>query len=162
MTTRILFQPERSASAMAAKPWLWPLPQLDGVPPCIVSPADATRVDGVQLGYLDRASSSELVPVFAPTDGAITYAARSERGGTLCVDHPGGWSTTYGGLETVLAASTDRFARRRKPRVRAGDVLGYLRKILRLGFGLSRWVDGEWTTTDPATCCHTWSVQPWF
>jgi hypothetical protein len=93
MTTRILFQPEGTASAMAAKPWLWPLPRLDGVAPCIVSPPDWLPADGIQLGYPDRASSLELVPVFAPTDGAITYAARSEHGGTLCVDHPGGFYT---------------------------------------------------------------------
>lgn len=164
MTTRILFQPEQPASAVAAKRWLWPLPRLDGTSPCILSPYDPARVDGlVELGYPDRASSSELVPVFASQDGAIAYAARSEqRGGMICLDHPAGWSTSYSGLETLLVVSTDRFCRRRKSRVRAGDVLGYLRTTLRLGFGLSRWVDGEWRTTDPAEHCPAWIVQPWF
>jgi murein DD-endopeptidase MepM/ murein hydrolase activator NlpD len=162
-TTRILFERERAPSTAAEKGWLWPLPRLDGVAPCITAPAELTPSDGfVGLGYPDRVSSPELVPVFAPQDGAITYATRSQRGGTVCLDHPGGWSTVLSGLETVLADSTDRFSRRRKSRVRAGDVLGYVRNTLHVSFGLSRWLQGEWTTIDPATCCHAWTVQPWF
>jgi hypothetical protein len=162
-TTRILFQPERSVSSAPAKPWLWPLPRLDGALPCIVSSVDPARADGlVELGYADRASSSELVPVFAPTDGVVTYAAHSDGGGLLYLDHPGGWSTSYSGLEAVLPPSTDRCSRRRKSRVRRGDVLGYLRRSLRHGFGLARWLDGEWIGVDPATRCGAWSVQPWF
>jgi murein DD-endopeptidase MepM/ murein hydrolase activator NlpD len=162
-TTRILFQPERPVSSAPAKPWLWPLPRLDGASPSIVASVDLARADGlVELGYADRASSSELVPVFAPTDGVVTYAAHSDGGGLLYLDHPGGWSTSYSALETVLTPSTDRCSRRRKSRVRSGDVLGYLRKSLRVGFGLSLWRDGEWIAVDPATRCGAWSVQPWF
>lgn len=161
-TTRILLRPDAAASAAMSRPWLWPLPRLDGEAPCIVSSPDSTRADGlVELGYRERASCAELVPVFAPQDGAITYAT-PQQGGTVCLDHSGGWSTLLVGLETILAAPTDRFSRRRKARVRAGDVLGYVRKVLRLGFGLSRWVDGEWTTRDPAACCQDWTVHPWF
>jgi murein DD-endopeptidase MepM/ murein hydrolase activator NlpD len=161
-TTRILLRPAGTAAAAVARPWLWPLPRLDGDAPCIVSRQDPTRGNGlVVLGYPDRTASAELVPVFAPQDGVITYAT-PQQGGTVCLDHHGGWSTLHSGLETVLAASTDRFSRRRKSRVRAGDVLGYVRKVLRLGFGLYRWVDGEWTTADPAATCHSWAVQPWF
>jgi hypothetical protein len=162
-TTRILCPPKHAATAGLATPWIWPLPRLDGAHPCILPPHDPARWDGlVQLGYHDRTSSSDLVPVFAPQDGAIAYAVRTDLGATLCVDHPGGWSTEYGGLETVLALSTDRYSRRRKVRVRAGDVLGYLRRSLRLGFGLARVVDGERATVDPSTVIHTWTAQPWF
>src|SRR6185503_1497592 len=81
-TTRILFRPEHSVASAPAKPWLWPLPRLDGASPGIVSPADRARADGlVELGYADRASCKELVPVFAPTDGVVTYAAHSDGGG---------------------------------------------------------------------------------
>jgi len=163
ITTRILFQPTHGAHRGSPEPWLWPLPRLDGALPCVVSPADRACTDSLaQLGYPDRISSSELVPVFAPMDGAITYAARATGGGTLCLDHPGGWSTSYSGLDTVLVPSRDRCSGRRKRRVRGGDVLGYLRGTLRVGFGLSRWDDGSWTTADPAECLGGWSVQPWF
>jgi murein DD-endopeptidase MepM/ murein hydrolase activator NlpD len=162
-TSRILLQPELAPRAAVATPWLWPLPRLDGASPCIVSPMDPSRTDGsVHLGYVDRVSSSELVPVFAPQHGVITYATRSAQGGTVCLDHPGGWSTSLTGLETILTASTDRFSRRRKSRIRAGDVLGYLRSTLRLGFSLSHWVGGEWSIVDPAERCHAWTLQPWF
>ncbi|MEO7732462.1 MAG: hypothetical protein ABIY55_15945 [Kofleriaceae bacterium] len=162
-TTRILFQPTHGAHGGSPKPWLWPLPRLDGELPCVVSPADRARTDSLpQLCYRNRISSSEIVPVFAPMDGAITYAARANDGGTLCLDHPGGWSTSYSGLDTVLAPPRDRCSGRRKRRVRGGDVLGYLRGTLRLGFALSHWEDGAWTTVDLAGGLDAWAVQPWF
>ena len=143
-------------------PWIWPLPRLDGVHPSIVS-IDHTTADGVvQIGYPDRTSSPDLVPVFAPQQGIITYAGRVEHGATLCLDHPAGWSTQLIDLEHVLALSTDRFRHGRKVRVRAGDVLGHVRGSLRIGFDLARLVDGEWATIDPVALIYTWSVQPWF
>ena len=164
-TTRILYASENTAPVGPAKPWIWPLPRLDGVNPSILSqdPQDPTSADGfIQIGYPDRSSSPEFVPVFAAQDGIITYAVRAEQSTTLCLDHPAGWSSQYCELEHVLALSTDRFRRRRKVRVRAGDVLGHARSSLRIRFGLSRLVDGEWAAIDPAALFHTWSVQPWF
>jgi hypothetical protein len=142
-TTRILYASENAAPVGPAKPWIWPLPRLDGVNPSILSqdPTSADRIS--QIGYPDRTSSPEFVPVFAAQDGIITYAVRAEQGTTLCLDHPVGWSTQYRDLEHVLALSTDRFRRRRKVRVQAGEVLGHLRNSLRIRFGLTRLVDGR-------------------
>jgi hypothetical protein len=163
ITTRILFQPANGVHAGPPKPWLCPLPRLDGALPCIISSTGHSCEDGLsQLGYRERMSSPEFVPVFAPTDGAVTYAARAGNGGALCLDHADGWSTSYSGLDTVLVPSRDRCSGRRKPRLRGGDVLGYLRGALRLGFGLSRWKNGGWTTANPADCLQDWTVQPWF
>ena len=162
-TTRILYASETSASVGSAKPWICPLPRLDGINPSILPTHDQARTDGlIQIGYPDRTSSPDFVPVFAHQDGIITFAVRAEQGTTLCLDHPGGWSTQYSELEHVLALSTDRFRRRRKVRVRAGDVLGHLRSSLRIRFGLSRMVDGEWMVIDPAELIHAWPVLPWF
>jgi murein DD-endopeptidase MepM/ murein hydrolase activator NlpD len=158
-TTRILNLPEPSARSGPASPWIWPLPRLDGAQPRVLPPRGDRLV---QLGYDDRISSSGFVPVFAPQAGVITYAVRADQRTTLCLDHPGGWSTQYGDLETVVALATDRFSRRRKVRVRAGDILGHLRTSLRLGFDLSRLIDGEWTTVEPSEVAHTWIAQPWF
>ncbi len=159
-TTRILYASENAAPVGPARPWIWPLPRLDGVNPSIL-PQDPQ--DGIiQIGYPDRSSSPEFVPVFAAQDGIITYAVRAQQGTTLCLDHPAGWSTQYNGLEHVLALSTDRFRRRRKVRVQAGDVLGHLRDSLRIRFGLTRLVDGEWLAIDPAEVLHAWTIQPWF
>lgn len=44
----------------------------------------------------------------------------------FAIDHADGHASSYSGLAHVLALSTDRFRRRRKERVRAGAVIGYL------------------------------------
>jgi murein DD-endopeptidase MepM/ murein hydrolase activator NlpD len=101
--------------------------------------------------------------VFAARDGVITYAGSSMGSPTVCVDHPGGWSTQYADLEDVLAMPTDRFSRRRKMRVRAGDVLGHARgSAPRIRFGLARLGDTGWCIVDPIAPMQTWSVLPWF
>jgi hypothetical protein len=62
---------------------------------------------------------------------------------------------------TQLARSA-RCSRRWGRSLTGGDVLGYLRGTLRLGFGLSRWDDGAWITVDPSNCLDSWAVQSWF
>jgi murein DD-endopeptidase MepM/ murein hydrolase activator NlpD len=100
--------------------------------------------------------------VLAAHDGVITYAGSSKGSPTVCVDHAGGWSTQYADLEDVLAMPTDRFRRRRKTRIRAGDVLGHARgSALRIRFGLARLGDTGWCIVDPTAPMHTWSVLPW-
>jgi murein DD-endopeptidase MepM/ murein hydrolase activator NlpD len=163
-TSRILHAPEPSTPAEPRKPWIWPLPRLDGVAPSITSLPGQIRGDRVvDLDYHGRTSSPSFVPVFAAQDGIITYAARTDRGATICLDHPGSWSTQYEELEHVLVMTTDRFRCRRKARVRAGDVLGHARRAsLRIRFALSQLTDGKWVVVEPAELMHTWSVLPWF
>jgi hypothetical protein len=162
-TSRIVHRPANTAATGPIKPWVWPLPNLDGVRPCILPTQDPACTDGaVLIGYPDRTSSRDLIPVFAPQDGVITFAMRADRGAELALDHPAGWSTQFKGLEHVIAASTDRFRRRRKVRVQAGEVLGHVRTSLQLRFGLSRLVDGEWIAVDPGAVVHAWPVLPWF
>jgi murein DD-endopeptidase MepM/ murein hydrolase activator NlpD len=163
-TSRILHAPEPSTPGGPRKPWTWPLPRLDGLAPSIVSLPRQTRTDdAIEVGYHGLASSQSFVPVFAAQDGNITYAAQTDRGATICLDHPGHWSTQYEELEHVLVTMTDRFRRRRKARVRAGDVLGLARRApLSIRFALSRLTDGTWVTVDPTESMHTWSVLPWF
>jgi hypothetical protein len=161
-TTRILHAPEIARAVGYSRPWVWPLPRLDGLAPSIVTPTRGSPLDHVEIGYPGRASSPGLVPVFAAQDGIVAYAGK--RGSpTLCLDHAGGWSTEYTELEHVLAMPTDRFRRRRKARVRAGDVLGHARRSsLGIGFALVRLTDDGCSTVDPAEWMHTWSVLPWF
>lgn len=45
----------------------------------------------------------------------------------------------------------------------AGDVLGHARRsALRVHFGLTQLIDGEWTSVDPAEAMHAWARLPWF
>jgi hypothetical protein len=113
------------------------------------------------LGYANRARSAERVPVFAPTAGMITYAGRAAQGAAVCLDHAGALSTRYSGLDSLLVPSVDPRGRRRS-RVRAGDVLGYLRGSLSLGFRLARSSDGAWHALDPEPAAKQWIAQPWF
>jgi murein DD-endopeptidase MepM/ murein hydrolase activator NlpD len=167
-TSRILHQPDHARASSLPRPWIWPLPRLDGLAPRVLSPRvlSLTRdsvLDSVELGYLGRSSSPEFVPVLAARDGVVAYADGTGGSSLICLDHAGGWSTQYAGLAHLLAAPTDRFRRRRKTRVQAGDVLGHARRdALRVRFGLGRFTDGEWALVDPTEAMHTWALLPWF
>ena len=117
----------------------------------------------VEVGYADRSSSTSFVPVFAAHDGVITYAGTADGSPTICLDHTGGWSTHYAELDHLLVAPTDRFRRRRKTRIHAGDVLGHARcSSLRIRFGLMHLGESGWVVVDPTNLIPTWSALPWF
>jgi hypothetical protein len=139
------------------------LPRLDGAEPGILTPIDRQTTNYIEIGYVDRSCSSSLVPVFAAQDGVVTYAGNTAGVSMLSLDHIGGWSTHYSALEFLLAKPTDRFQRRRKQRVRSGDVIGYAcRSTLRILFGLSCLTDEGCIEQDPASSMPTWSMLPWF
>ncbi len=164
VTTRILHAPADANVFTRHRSWVWPLPRLDGVAPSIIAPGSEQQpLDSVTIGYPGRASSPGLVPVFAAQDGVVTYACSAADGSTLCIDHLGGWSTHYSELEHLLTRPTDRFRRRRKERVRAGDVIGHAsRTTLRIRFGLSRLTDDGCIEIDPVSWMAAWSMLPWF
>src|ERR1043165_4397100 len=101
-TTRIHHVPT-NANILVARSWVWPLPRLDGLAPCIIEPSSACPAPGsIAIGYPGRSSSHHLVPVFAVQDGFVTYARGGANGSTICIDHAGGWSSNYGELEHLL------------------------------------------------------------
>ncbi|HEU4731794.1 MAG TPA: M23 family metallopeptidase [Kofleriaceae bacterium] len=163
-TTRILHAPSNANASAAHRSWVWPLPRLDGAAPSIIEPArEHPPPDGIAIGYRERASSQSLVPVFAAQDGIVTYARSTVHGSVISIDHLGGWSTHYSDLEHLLTRPTDRFRRRRKEHVRAGDVIGHARRpALRIRFGLSRLTDEGCIEQDPASWMLGWSLLPWF
>ena len=143
--------------------WTCPLPRLDGASPGVIGHGVAADAEVVHLGYPERSSSSDYVPVFAARDGVISYAGQGNGGGAVCIAHRGGWSSHYGELGLVLVASTDRSGPRRRARVRGGDVIGHAcRSSLLIRFGLSRVVQQVSCVVDPRELVRTWSVIPWF
>lgn len=161
--TRILHAALDTSPSARHRAGIWPLPRLDGVAPCILLATGLEAHEGVAIGYPDRASSPQLVPVFAAQDGVVAYARNSVAGATLGIDHADGWSSYYGELEHLLTRPTDRFRCRRKERVRAGDVVGHARRAtLRIRFGLSRLTDDGYVEQDPASTMAEWSLLPWF
>jgi hypothetical protein len=161
-TTRILHAPANTNISGQPNSWVWPLPRLDGAAPSILT-TGAPPADGIEIGYPGRSLSRSLVPVFAAQDGIVTYADNVANGATLSIDHAGGWSTHYSELEHLLARPTDRFRRRRKQRVRAGDIIGHARRsMLQMRFALSRLTDDGCVAQDPAAWMIGWSMLPWF
>lgn len=161
-TTRILHTSVGSGTAAHLHPWVWPLPRLDGATPRVLSFWEPSQ-GSVDIGYQDRATERSPVPVFAVQDGIVSYAATATDGALVCLDHAGGWSTQYSILEHLPIRPTDRFRRRRKERVRAGDLIGHVRRSTpRIRFALSRLVDDESATQDPFAWMTEWSMLPWF
>jgi hypothetical protein len=160
----LVHAPANAGALAAIRPWVWPLPRLDGAAPCVIESASADRpLDGVAIGYRGRSSSSNLVPVFAAQDGVVTYAGTTVGGSAVCIDHIGGWSTRYSMLQHLLTRPAGRYRRRRKERVRAGDIIGHAyRSTLQVRFGISQRIDVGRVEQDLAELMSAWSMLPWF
>ncbi len=162
-----------------------PLPAMHGRVPVIIN-AGHYDVVGVELAYprdgvadlittypLNSPNGTathfmpERVPAFAVRDGSITFAAKEGNGHALLVDHGNGWATYYDNLEHMFARPTDKRARRRLDRVKAGDILGYVGAPWPGGFKRLRfelWAldeDGELSAVDPRGEMTRWRVMPW-
>jgi murein DD-endopeptidase MepM/ murein hydrolase activator NlpD len=143
-------------------PWYWPLPRLAGESPRIVSHAHDDRL-GVDIGYSRVAFPDLFVPVYAACGGTISFAARVTSGHALTIDHGGVWSTHYAHLEQMFVTPT-LGRRKRRMRVRAGDVIGYAgREPSHIRFELWKWTSKDgYVPTDAARVMHKWLVLPQF
>lgn len=166
-TTRSIRKQPRNAPDV--HPWIWPLPKIEGRRPTL-----QIRTSGMhpyaEIKYDGSDPDERFVPVLAAHDGVITFAGKvtTTRGGkdvvrySMCLDHADGWSTRYDDLEHMFSLAVDRYARRRKQRVRAGDVLGYAsRSPLVLPFELWRCGEESYGPVDPSEYMHSWIVLPW-
>lgn len=160
--TRTLLLPDAHESSPQSAVWIWPLTTLCGVVPSVIEAQGAAQELGpIALGYRCGTLAQSFIPVLAAQGGVVTYAARGERGATLCLDHPGGWSTQYEELANLSVLATDRFLCRRSARMQAGEVLGHLSwSSPTMRFSLSRLTELGMTAVDPAQHMHTWSVLP--
>lgn len=157
-TSRMIHaSPETNGSYL--KPWVWPLPELGSTKPVML----AVAPEHIEIGYALGGALPQLVPVFAAHDGVCVYAGKSGDGYAMCIDHPGGWSTQYGDLKHMFFAATDRFRRRRKQRVGAGDAIGYAQSPVRVRFTLAKLTDADegLSPVDPSTYMKQWLVLPW-
>lgn len=166
-TTRTFHAKPRNERQL--RPWIWPLPRIGDREPIVRSLKSGSHSRAV-IEYRRDETPQGYVPVFAVHDGVITFAGKAtvtSDGSTfhrysMCLDHAGGWSTRYGDLEHMFSLPVDRFVRRRKPRVRAGDILGYAnRSPLSLAFELWRSDDEAYKPIDPAKHMRDWLVLPW-
>jgi murein DD-endopeptidase MepM/ murein hydrolase activator NlpD len=142
--------------------WFWPMPRLGGESPRIIKHANDERL-GVDVGY-DRVAFADLfVPVYAARGGTISFAARVTSGYALTIDHGGVWSTHYAHLERMFVTPT-LGRRRRRVRVRAGEVIGYAgREPSHVRFELWKWTSRDgFAPFDATRLMHKWLVLPQF
>jgi len=140
---------------------VWPLPHHQGLNPTVIgrSLTDPGSL-AVDIGYSGTdLSRRTFVPVFAVQDGVIAHVETTNRGHAITIDHDG-WCTSYSELEHVFVLKSERQSRRR-PRVRAGDVLGYVRIPVQVRFEL--WQlddDDDLVPVDPQPHLHQWLTLP--
>ena len=142
--------------------WYWPLPRLAGEHPRIVAHANDHRL-GVDIGYERFAFDELFVPVFAVQGGTVSFAAEVTSGYAITIDHGGLWSTHYAHLERMFVVPT-LGRRRRRARVRAGDVIGYAARVpTHLRFEVWKWTrrDG-FVPVSAALFMREWLVLPRF
>jgi murein DD-endopeptidase MepM/ murein hydrolase activator NlpD len=160
LTTRYALRDDAKPAAEAH--WYWPLPRLAGESPRIIAHAHDDR-RGVDVGYARVAFRELFVPVYAARGGTISFAARVTSGYALTIDHGGVWSTHYAHLEQMFVTPT-RGRRRRRVRVRAGDVIGYAgREPSHIRFELWKWSSKDgYVPAQAARVMHEWLVLPQF
>ena len=140
--------------------WFWPLPRLAGEAPRIVAHANDGR-RGVDIGYERLAFSQLFVPVYAVRAGTVSFAAQLTSGFAVTLDHGGVWSTHYAHLEKLFVVPT-LGRRRRRARVRAGEVIGYAgRDPSHVRFELWQWTARDGFVPVRATLMmRHWHVLP--
>jgi peptidase M23-like protein len=158
--SRRLLSAENTNTLELNTAWVWPLPRIADDLPSISRTAGKRDSNTVQIGYQTSVAPSSPVPVLAPRDGVVAYAASTAAGAVLCLHHSGGWSTEYEGLAKLAVSPTDRF--RRGSRVRAGSIVGHLQHPrLRVQFSLNRLTEQGLTAVDPGQHVPRWSLLSW-
>jgi murein DD-endopeptidase MepM/ murein hydrolase activator NlpD len=135
------------------RPWVWPLPQLNGIAPSLIEGIDAIAfdppaspdrprilaayaradVESRALGFLPFSRAGTLLhflpsytPVYAAQDGEIAAAEKLDGTYAVAIAHAGGWMTCYRNLERIFCNRREVTATSLRERVRAGDVIGYV------------------------------------
>jgi hypothetical protein len=143
----------RPNDADARRPWICPLPELNGCAPKVLEPSlaeafgDPENPDHPRIlivyprymfadlapAFLDGTRSASTffflpshTPLFAAQDGVISEAERTTDGFKVLVEHADGWATHYENLERIFCQTRSLGSRARAETVRAGDVLGYV------------------------------------
>jgi murein DD-endopeptidase MepM/ murein hydrolase activator NlpD len=140
--------------------WVWPLPRLAGDTPAVtVHINDARRA--VHVGYKRMSFTGLFVPVYAAQGGTISFAQRTSNGCAISIEHGGTWCTHYAHLQDMFVVPTYP-ARRRRARVRAGDVIGYAAaNPIHVRFELWKWTDADGFVPDLAALrMRDWLVLP--
>lgn len=140
--------------------WVWPLPRLAGDPPKVTTHLNDARC-AVHVGYERVSFPGLFVPVYAAQGGTISFAQRTSSGCAVSIEHGRAWCTHYAHLQEMFVVATYP-ARRRRARVRAGDVIGYAAASpIHIRFELWRWTEESGFVPDLAALrMRDWLVLP--
>jgi murein DD-endopeptidase MepM/ murein hydrolase activator NlpD len=140
--------------------WIWPLPRLAGDTPSVTAHINDDR-RAVHVGYERMSFNGLFVPVYAAQGGTISYAQRTSNGCAVSIEHGHTWCTHYAHLQDMFVVPTYP-ARRRRARVRAGDVIGYAAaNPIHIRFELWKWTDADGYVPDLAGLrMRDWLVLP--
>ena len=144
----------RSKLVDERRPWVWPLPELNGTAPSVMGEVSAAVYDAPvkpdrprvvaayeradtengALGFLPFSRAGTLqhflpsyTPVYAAQDGDIVAAETlADDTYAVAIAHAGGWMTCYRNLERIFVKRREVTDSSLKERVRAGDVIGYV------------------------------------
>jgi len=135
------------------RPWVWPLPNLNGVAPVALDSLHEAALDGDSgdrprvllaysradfphraLGFLPFTRAGLLLhflpshtPVFAVQDGEVVAAEKLDDDTcAIAIDHGNGWMSCYRNLERMFCCARDISSTARKEPILAGDVIGYV------------------------------------
>jgi hypothetical protein len=140
--------------------WYWPLPRLAGDTPKVTAHINDERC-AVHVGYERVTFTGLFVPVYAAHAGTISYAERTSNGCAISIEHARKWCTHYAHLKEMFVVPTYP-TRRRRGRVKAGDVIGYAAaNPIHIRFELWRWTDEDGFVPDLAGLrMNAWLVLP--
>lgn len=140
--------------------WFWPLPRLAGDTPQVTLHVNDDRC-AVHIGYERVSFDGLFVPVYAAKSGFVTFAQRTSNGCAISIEHDRTWCTHYAHLKDMFVVPTVP-ARRRRARVRAGDVIGYAAaNPIHIRFELWKWTDADGFVPDLAALrMRDWLVLP--
>ena len=139
---------------------VWPLPHHYDLSPTVLGRGTDSERLAVDIGYDGmNPRRNPFVPVFAAQDGTIAHVDQTGRGHAITLDH-GHWFTHYSDIEHAFVMKRARATGRRE-RVRAGDILGYVRWPAHLRFELWHFNDdGELVPVDPEPHLDQWITLP--
>jgi Peptidase family M23 len=145
------------------QPWRWPLERLADREPLLIETHRTDDRITLELGYEPRFYDLELfVPVAAAQEGEVALAGETRSGFAITIDHGyRDWATHYTHLSRMFVAPYLGQKKRRRQRVRAGEVIGYTAKTpLRMRFELWNWTDQNgFVPVDPIETMTSWGVK---
>ncbi len=142
----------RESARRQPQPWAWPLHRLGDSVPHVKSTRFADARHGVILGYDAQPDELEMsVPVHAAQDGEVMFAGETTGGFAISLDHKAhGWATYYAQLSTISVAPNYYHRDRKRQRVLAGDVIGYVTKApFEIRFAVWQWTERGFAPVEP-------------